>query len=79
MADLSDNPDAGRLLAALHRKGALIAAVCHGPAVLLSAPERSDGLWLFEGYRMTSFTDEEESRTRTRSARHGVAARPSLQ
>jgi len=64
MADLSDNPDAGRLLAALHRKGALIAAVCHGPAVLLSAPERSDGLWLFEGYRMTSFTDEEESRTR---------------
>jgi putative intracellular protease/amidase/ketosteroid isomerase-like protein len=64
MVDLSDNPDAGRLLAALYRKGALIAALCHGPAVLLSAPERADGLWLFDGYRMTSFTDEEESRTR---------------
>jgi putative intracellular protease/amidase/ketosteroid isomerase-like protein len=64
MVDLSDNADAGRLLAALYRKGALIAALCHGPAVLLSAPERADGLWLFDGYRMTSFTDDEESRTK---------------
>jgi putative intracellular protease/amidase/ketosteroid isomerase-like protein len=64
MVDLSDNPDAGRLLAALCRKGALVGALCHGPAVLLSAPERADGLWLFDGYRMTSFTDDEESRTR---------------
>jgi putative intracellular protease/amidase len=63
MADLAGNPDAGRLLAALHRKGALIAALCHGPAVLLSAPERADGMWLFDGYRMTSFTDEEEGQT----------------
>jgi putative intracellular protease/amidase len=31
--------------------------------VLLSAPERADGLWLFDGYRMTSFTDEEEDQT----------------
>ena len=53
MVDLAGNPDAGRLLAAL----------CHGPAVLLSAPERADGLWLFDGYRMTSFTDEEEDQT----------------
>ena len=63
MVDLSDNPDAGRLLVALHSKGAPIAALCHGPAVLLSAPERADGLWLFDGYRMTSFTDEEEDQT----------------
>ena len=63
MVDLSDNPDAGRLLLALHRKHALIAALCHGPALLLSAPERADGLWLFDGYRITSFTDEEEDQT----------------
>jgi putative intracellular protease/amidase len=63
MVDLADNPDAGRLLAALQRKRAPIAALCHGPAVLLSAPERADGLWLFDGYRMTSFTDEEENQT----------------
>ena len=63
MVDLAGNPDAGRLLAALHRRHAPIAALCHGPAVLLSAPVRADGLWLFDGYRMTSFTDEEEDQT----------------
>jgi putative intracellular protease/amidase len=63
MVDLAGNPDVGRLLAALHRRRAPIAALCHGPAVLLSAPERADGLWLFDGYRMTSFTDEEEDQT----------------
>ena len=63
MVDLADHPDAGRLLAALHKKHAPIAALCHGPAVLLSAPERADGLWLFDGYRMTAFTDEEEDQT----------------
>jgi putative intracellular protease/amidase len=63
MVDLADNPDVGRLLTALQRKQAPIAALCHGPAILLSAPERADGLWLFDGYRMTSFTDEEEDQT----------------
>ncbi len=63
MVDLSDNPDVGRLLATLDRKRAPIAALCHGPAMLLSAPERADGQWLFDGYRMTSFTDEEEDQT----------------
>ena len=63
MVDLADNPDVGRLLAALNKKHAPIAALCHGPAVLLSAPERADGLWLFDGYRMTAFTGEEEDQT----------------
>ncbi len=63
MVDLADNPDVGRLLTALQRNRAPIAALCHGPAILLSAPERADGLWLFDGYRMTSFTDEEEDQT----------------
>jgi putative intracellular protease/amidase len=63
MVDLADNPDVGRMLAALQAKRAPIAALCHGPAMLLAAPERADGLWLFDGYRMTSFTDEEENQT----------------
>jgi putative intracellular protease/amidase len=63
MVDLAGHPGAGRLLAALHRRQVPIAALCHGPAVLLSAPERPDGKWLFDGYRMTSFTDEEEDQT----------------
>jgi putative intracellular protease/amidase len=63
MVDLAGNPDVGRLLVALHDKGAPISALCHGPALLLSAPERADGQWLFDGYRLTSFTDEEEDQT----------------
>jgi putative intracellular protease/amidase len=63
MVDLADNPDVSRLLAALHARHAPIAALCHGPAILLSAPERADGLWLFDGYRVTAFTDEEEDQT----------------
>jgi putative intracellular protease/amidase len=42
MVDLSDNPDAGRLLAALHRKSAPIAALCH--AARRGAQERWRGL-----------------------------------
>jgi putative intracellular protease/amidase len=63
MVDLVDNPDVGRLLVSLQERTAAIAALCHGPALLLSAPERSDGQWLFDGYRMTCFTDEEEDQT----------------
>jgi putative intracellular protease/amidase len=60
MVDLTDNPDVARPLVALHERTAPIASLCHGPALLLSAPERTDGQWLFDGYRMTCFTDEEE-------------------
>ena len=49
MVDLADNPDVGRLLTTLQARRAPIAALCHGPAILLSAPERADGLWLFDG------------------------------
>lgn len=37
----------------------IIAAVCHGPAALLSATD-PDGTWLFAGLRMTAFSDAEE-------------------
>ncbi|MFE5023009.1 DJ-1/PfpI family protein [Streptomyces sp. NPDC056656] len=63
MVDLVDNADVARLLVALNERTAPIASLCHGPALLLSAPERSDGQWLFDGYRMTCFTDEEEDQT----------------
>lgn len=63
MVDLADNPDVTRLLSVLHRENKPIATLCHGPALLLSAPDREDGQWLFDGYRMTCFTDEEEDQT----------------
>ena len=44
---------------ALGRRTAPVATVCHGTIGLLSA--RSGGAWLFAGYQMTGYTDEEES------------------
>ncbi|WP_300007055.1 DJ-1/PfpI family protein [Pseudonocardia sp.] len=63
MIDLADNPDVTRLLQILHRRNATVASLCHGPAALLAAGGRDDGQWLFEGYRLTCFTDEEEDQT----------------
>ncbi|NKQ57681.1 thiamine biosynthesis protein ThiJ [Amycolatopsis sp. K13G38] len=60
MVDLPGNADVARLLSVLHNKNATIAALCHAPALLLSAPERLDGQWLFEGFRLTAYTNEEE-------------------
>ena len=71
MVDLADNPDVTRVIGILHEKQAAIASVCHGPAFLLSAPANMDGQWLFDGYRVTSFTDEEEDQTRP--GRHGLS------
>jgi putative intracellular protease/amidase len=71
MVDLSESPDVARLLRVLQGKQATIAALCHGPAFLLSAPDREDGQWLFDGYRLTSFTTEEEVQTRV--GRRGMA------
>jgi putative intracellular protease/amidase/ketosteroid isomerase-like protein len=64
MVDLADSPDVLRLLCVMHDASRIVAALGHGPAALLSAPHRADGLWLFDGYRMTGFTDEEEDQTR---------------
>ena len=63
MVDLADNPDVTRLLGVLQAKNATIASLCHGPAMLLSAPDDGNGQWIFDGYRVTSFTDEEETQT----------------
>jgi putative intracellular protease/amidase len=64
MVDLAFDKNAGRLLEILHEKGAIVASLCHGPAVLLAAPERYDGQWLFADYRLTSYTDEEEDQNK---------------
>jgi putative intracellular protease/amidase len=63
MVDLADSADIGRVLRLMHGAGKPVAALCHGPAALLSAPE-IDGAWMFDGYRMTAFTDEEEDQTK---------------
>lgn len=64
LGDMIDNADVGRALRILHAKSTPIAAMCHGPSALLSAGARDDGNWLFDGFRLTSFTNDEELQTR---------------
>jgi putative intracellular protease/amidase len=59
MEDLVDFRPLGELLNQFFDTDRVITAVCHGPAGLLSA-NRDNGGWLFEGMRMTGFTNEEE-------------------
>ncbi|WP_090004901.1 type 1 glutamine amidotransferase domain-containing protein [Lentzea albidocapillata] len=59
MADLAFDASLGALLADFHDGGKLVAALCHGPAGLLSAV-RADGTFVFAGKEMAVFSDEEE-------------------
>ncbi|HEX8870672.1 MAG TPA: type 1 glutamine amidotransferase domain-containing protein [Lentzea sp.] len=59
MADLAFDRTLGALLADFANHGKLVAALCHGPAGLLSAV-RADGTFVFAGKEMAVFSDEEE-------------------
>lgn len=60
MFDLPRDTALTTLLGAHHASGGVLAAVCHGPAVLTSV-RRPDGQPLVAGRRITGFTDEEET------------------
>lgn len=59
MEDLVDDPDLGRVLVRMHGRDVPVAALCHGPAGLLSAVD-DQGAFVFAGRRLATFTDEEE-------------------
>lgn len=59
MADLAFDRSLGALLTDFHDNGKVVAALCHGPAGLLSAV-RADGSFVFAGQEMAVFSDEEE-------------------
>lgn len=59
MYDLPDDTRLQRLLADFDASGKVIASVCHGQAGLVNA-KRSDGTYLVEGRRLTSFSNAEE-------------------
>jgi putative intracellular protease/amidase len=63
MVDMANNQDVGRVLRLFHSQRKTIACLCHGPAALLAAGETADGRWLFDGYKLTAFTNEEEDQT----------------
>ncbi|QIP83219.1 type 1 glutamine amidotransferase domain-containing protein [Streptomyces sp. Tu 2975] len=60
MEDLAVDAASGRLLTAALDSGKPLAVLCHAPAALLAA-RHEDGSWPFAGYRMTGFTNTEET------------------
>lgn len=60
MFDLPRDPALARLLAAVHDRGGVVAAVCHGTAALLPVRTR-DGRAFVAGRAMTGFSNEEEA------------------
>ncbi|WP_406369525.1 type 1 glutamine amidotransferase domain-containing protein [Streptomyces sp. NBC_00647] len=60
MEDLSADADSGRLLTLALESGKPLGVVCHGPAALLAAT-REDGSNSFAGYRISAFTNAEET------------------
>lgn len=59
MEDLSSSEALGSLLVAFTNLNKLVVAVCHGSAGLISA-RANDGSWIFDGHKMTGFTNIEE-------------------
>ncbi len=60
MEDLSVDADSGRLLTRALESGKPLGVVCHGPAALLAATDK-DGGNAFAGYRLTGFSNIEET------------------
>ncbi|MFC3738633.1 type 1 glutamine amidotransferase domain-containing protein [Paractinoplanes deccanensis] len=60
MEDLAVDARSGELLATALRAGTPLGVVCHGPAALLAAVD-ADGRNAFAGYRVTAFTNAEET------------------
>jgi putative intracellular protease/amidase len=59
MWDLPNSAALGRLIAETIARGAVVSAVCHGPAALVTA-KLPDGRPVVAGRRLTAFTDSEE-------------------
>lgn len=60
MEDLAVSEVSGRLLTSALDSGTQVGVLCHAPAALLPA-RREDGSWPFAGYRMTGFSNDEET------------------
>jgi putative intracellular protease/amidase len=60
MWDFAEDERLGALAAATYERGGIVAAVCHGPAALLSAKLRN-GRWLVDGQTVAAFSNAEET------------------
>jgi putative intracellular protease/amidase len=75
MIDLANNPKVGELLRYFHQTNKPTAALCHGPIALLAAQDDPQAYeqslvaghatksptWIYQGYRMTIFSNTEEA------------------
>ncbi|PHH50646.1 Glyoxalase 3 [Ceratocystis fimbriata CBS 114723] len=59
MFDLATDPDSIALIAEFHNAGKPIAAVCHGPGVLVNV-KGADGEYIVKGKPVTGFSNSEE-------------------
>ena len=60
MVDMPENSLVQQAIADTYNRGAVVGAVCHGPAALLNV-KLSDGSYLIDGKKVTSFSNSEES------------------
>lgn len=60
MEDLAVDADSGRLLSRALKSGMPLGIVCHAPAAVLAATDEAGGN-AFTGYRLTGFTNAEET------------------
>ncbi|KAJ5959570.1 ThiJ/PfpI [Penicillium vulpinum] len=59
--DLGGDAELGRILRYFHRENKPTAVICHGPYALLSTRKAGDGSFVYNGYKMTSWSDAEEN------------------
>ncbi|KAI4759927.1 ThiJ/PfpI family protein [Aureobasidium sp. EXF-3400] len=64
LTDLGDNKDLGRILEHFHNKQKPTATICHGPYAFLST-KASSGKFIYAGYKLTCWSDMEESMMET--------------
>ncbi|PNH12695.1 putative chaperone protein HSP31 [Tetrabaena socialis] len=70
MADFAESKEVARVVGEAVKHGHLVAAVCHGPAGLLSVTGE-DGRPLVAGKTVACFTQEEEDKTGAAGERAG--------
>lgn len=61
LQDLGADPELGRLLRFFHKENKPTAVICHGPYALLSTTKAGDGSFVYDGYKITSWSDTEEN------------------
>lgn len=59
MVDLAQDPLIKKTVVEVYERGQILGAVCHGPVALLNA-RLSNGKYLVDGKKISSFTDQEE-------------------